>query len=505
MKTKQNKKILPFIMAVLLMVTAFTVASQPAAVRSAEKDTLIVVNAINPITMDPYGSSMNNKIVTGQMFDSLLTYDENGEFAPCLAESWEESEDGKYITYKLRQDVKFHDGSPFNADCVVYSVDRMLGSTEMGWSSSYVQKAEKVDEYTVNIYKASAFSALNKYLIQYLYVISPTAYEAADPAYNPIGTGPYIFDKWGDDDYIYLKANKDYFRGAPYFENLIIRTPLDASTAVVALQNGEVDCVISMDLAQAGLLEGDPNITTHMSEGWSAQTIIMMGEDYMYDQNLRKAIYYGVNRVNAAEFNNLPEGYKISENILAERLMAEYAGFMDIGGYDFAKAQEYLAASDYDGRDLPIVIEDNQINLAQSVQADLGALGINTQIHTMDANSYSAAFVGGNSGLYFCDWGANYSAVEDQMTYHAGHGFYGKFLYNTPEFDKLLTDAGEIYTAAGRADLIKEALTQIWDFANMVPLYESMFMYAHNAGLDGFKPIWAANFSFNFFEVKPIG
>lgn len=528
---KKLKKLLTLVLAGVLAFSAFagcsntngTAATETAATETAaaaeateapaetaettdasgSDDTLVVVGSMNPVTMDPYGSSLNNKTVLHQIFDTLTVFDENGELAPCLAESWEESEDGHYFTYHLRNDVVFHDGSPFNADCVVYSVDRMLSSDGMGWASVYVEKVEKVDDYTVNVYKATAFSALNNFMNEYLYIISPTAYEANDPAYNPVGTGAYKFVKWGDDDYIYLTANEDYFMGTPGFTNLVIRPVLDASTTVVALQNDEVDIAISLPLSQRDLVESDENLATAISDGWSEQTIVMMGEDYMNDQNLRKAIYYAVNRDNAALFNSMPEDYVPATNILATRLMGDHAGFMDIGGYDPDKAAEYLAQSDYDGRTLPIIALDTDVNIAQSVQADLEAIGITSEIKQVDSASYSNMYVTGASGLYFGDWGCDYASCEDQLSYHAGFGFYGAYLYNDEEFDSCLEQAGEIYVEADRSELVERALYLAWDFANMVPLYESLFMYAYQADLTGLETIWAANFCFYFYKVQP--
>ena len=495
----RNRKSIFSLLLVAVMVVTLFASAVPA---EAADDTLTVINNLSPTTLDPFGSSDNNKPVLHQIFDTLTVFGEDGSLEPCLALEWVESDDGHFFTYTLRQGVKFHDGSDFNADCVVYSVNAMLNSDNMSWGSSYIEKAEKVDDYTVNIFKGSSFAALNNFMTEYLYIVSPSAYEAEDRATNPVGTGAYSFVEWAADDSIVMAANEDYFMGKPGFANLVVRPPLDSSTALIALQNNEADIVVHMDLSQYETICYDDSVTPLIADAWGCQMIMMMGDDYRYDMNLRKAVYYGVNRENAAIFSNQPKGYVPCRSMFAEKLMGDYAGCMDIGDYDVELAKSYLEKSDYDGRVLPIVAREVDLNIAQSVQEDLAALGIESAIQQVDNNTYDDWYCTGVSGMYFGEYGCDYATVEDTINYTCAQGFYGPFVYTNEELDNLMLEAADIWVEADREELVKQALYLTWDYADMVPVYESQFMSAYRTGLTGIPEISAANWLFYFYKVQ---
>ena len=123
-------------------------------------------------------------------------------------------------SYVLEEDVTFHDGTPFNADAVVYTFDKQFENPLTAYITTYYTACEKVDDYTVKITKATPHVALLPMMAEGPFIVSPTAYEkgAEEFAKNPVGTGAYKFESQGADQYIHLVANEDYFDGAPYFK-----------------------------------------------------------------------------------------------------------------------------------------------------------------------------------------------------------------------------------------------------------------------------------------------
>lgn len=470
----------------------------------ANKDTLVILDTQVVETFDPLNTALNYKLEWHQLFDVLVEYKEDGTMGPALAESFELSEDGKSYIFHLRDDVDFTDGTHFNAEAVKYCVDKVRTGELSAWMAAYIGEAEVIDEYTVKINKVASHTKLLEFLAEYLYIVSPTAYEK-DPkgfAKNPVGSGAYKFKEIGQDGYIYMEANEDYFRGAPYFKKLVFRTPLDPSTAVVALQNGEVDMAFMLPPEQIKLVQNDKNLNVISSEGYGVKSVFLEGPNLMNDQNLRKAIYHGINRENAIIFGNAPEGTKPAENIFAAKMMGDHAGFMDIGGYDLELAKEYLAKSNYDGRTLKLTITQDLANIAQSVQEDLKALGVKTEINQMDSNAFWAAFADGSCDITIADWGCTYASLEEQMGFHAGNGYYGKIVYNTPEFDKALENASNEWDAEKRAKYTEEALRMTHDFANMVPLYDTTLSDVYSAKLDGVQEIWSATYNLYLYQLK---
>lgn len=469
-----------------------------------KKDTLVVMGFQKADTFDPLNTALNYKLEWHQLFDVLVEFDEKGEMVPALAESFELTEDGKGYIFHLRDDVKFTDGTQFNADAVKFAVDMVRTSELAKWMAAYIGEATVIDEYTVQINKAASHIKLLEFLSEFLYIVSPTAYQK-DPegfATNPVGSGPYKFKEIAADGYTYMVANEDYYKGAPYFKNLTIRTPLDPSTATVALQNGEIDVALMLPQDQIAVIKDNPKLNVIGSSGWSTKTVFLEGPNLMNDLNLRKAIYHAINRENAIIFDNAPEGTKVAENMFSERMMGEHAGFMDIGGYDVELAKEYLAKSDYDGRSLKITITSDMANMAQAIQEDLKAIGITTAINQLDSNAFWAAFADGSCDITITSWGCDYASLEEQMGFHAGRGYYGKIVYNTPEFDALLDQCGQVWDEAERGKLTQEALKMTYDFANMIPIYEDPLYNVYNAELKGVEDIWSATINLYLYKLK---
>ena len=466
----------------------------------ADDDTLVFISHMTSETLDPLttaSSSGVDKNAMHQIFDCLLQFDNEGTPVPCLAESWEETDGGKAVLFHLRQDVTFHDGTPFNADAVVYTFDKQFANPLTSYVTTYYTACEKVNDYTVKITKATPHVALLAMMAEGPFIVSPTAYEkGADQfAKNPVGTGAYKFESQGSDQYVHLTANEDYFDGAPYYKKVIIRTPVDSSTAIVALQNNEADIAINVTPNQLALVEEDPNLVAEVNTGWSIKYLNFYSEPFTSDENLRKAVYYAINRENAAMFNNEPETVA-AKTLYPLRVMGDYADLQTIDGYDVAKAQEYLAQSNYNGETLKLYISSNEALIAQSVQADLQAIGINVEIVQLDTNAYYAK-------MTILDFGTDQVSTEDMLNFYVSDGYYGAYVYKTPEYDAVMEKIDNEYDAQARRELVKQALEMQYSFYNMVPMYESYFNFVHRAELTGFNPVSGANYVYYLGKVKP--
>ena len=147
--------------AMLLTCTAFTAASAESS------DTLVVLPYMTSENLNPYAGFSIDKVVRTQLFNSLWQYDENGQGVACLAESWEDSEDGTSVTVHLRQDVTFSDGTPFNADAVVFTYGIAANSAALGYTTqSVISKVEKVDDFTVVLYKAAPDASVKEFCVE---------------------------------------------------------------------------------------------------------------------------------------------------------------------------------------------------------------------------------------------------------------------------------------------------------------------------------------------------
>jgi peptide/nickel transport system substrate-binding protein len=212
----------------------------------------------DPPTMDPHRSgSLVDRHVYQSLYDKLVETDQTLRVVPMLATSWTISADGKTVAFKLRQDVKFHDGTPFNAEAVKYNFERMLDPKFPSVRRSEIgpiQKVTAVDPFTVQIVLEKPFSPL-------LYVLTDRAGMMLSPAaaqreglnfsLHPVGTGPYRFLEQVANDHVTLERTPGHWQtGQAYVDRIIFRTLIDDNARVANLKSGDVDIISRVPLPQ---------------------------------------------------------------------------------------------------------------------------------------------------------------------------------------------------------------------------------------------------------------
>jgi len=212
---------------------------------------------LTPSGIDPHvNASSELGIPLTSVYDTLVYQDpESGEFVPGLAEQWEVSDDGLVYTFYLRQDVIFHDGTPFNAEAVRFNLERItspdLASQKARFMLGPYERTEVVDEYTVRIHLSEPSAPLLDSLSQvYLGMASPTAVEQWGGEYqlHQVGTGPFVFAEYVPGDHLLLRRNSDYAWGPPVYQNKLaqleeieFRFFTDPATRSPALETGGAD------------------------------------------------------------------------------------------------------------------------------------------------------------------------------------------------------------------------------------------------------------------------
>ncbi|WP_138755145.1 ABC transporter substrate-binding protein [Paenibacillus sinopodophylli] len=212
--------------------------------------------ATSPDTLDPHRSGLAVAVrAIRTIHDNLVAQLPDGTIAPWLATEWEISEDGKSYTFKLRQDVKFHDGTPFNAEAVKFNYDRILNpETKAANSAALIRpykSSEVIDEYTVKLNLETPSNAFLGNLSQALVsIVSPTAAQKYGDQLgkNPVGTGPFKFVSWEENSQITVERNADYNwapplvenQKAPYLDKVIFKIAPEEATRIGSVQSGQV-------------------------------------------------------------------------------------------------------------------------------------------------------------------------------------------------------------------------------------------------------------------------
>ncbi|MFE6077829.1 ABC transporter substrate-binding protein [Paenibacillus sp. NPDC057886] len=253
--------------------------------------------ATSPDTLDPHRSGLAVTVrAIRTIYDNLVVQLPDGSIKPWLAKEWSVSEDGKSYTFKLREDVKFHDGTPFNAEAVKFNLDRVIDPTTKAANSLALirpySSSEVIDEYTIKVNLEQPSQAFLGNLSQALLgIVSPTAAKKYGDQLgkNPVGTGPYTFVKWDENADIVVSKNKDYNwapatvenEGAPHIDTITFKIVPEEATRIGSVQSKQVLAAETVPPQNIAALKNDPN-----QQLLQANTV---GLPYTLFFNLRKA------------------------------------------------------------------------------------------------------------------------------------------------------------------------------------------------------------------------
>lgn len=228
-------------------------------------------------TLNPPTAPLNNLIQ-----EPLFRKDQSGNLIPILGLSATPSANETVWEIKLREGVFFHDGTPFNADAVIHHWKRILDPKKFRGRRILrpIRTVEKVDEYVIRFNLEHPWppflNVLSNDLLLFAFIPSPTAVAAGTHDKKPVGTGPFMFAKWGNGDHFVVVKNKNYWQtGKPWLNKIVFRTIPDPQTRYASLVSGEID-VIAIDRGHLiRKAEKDPDLTVYPSRINGAEIILM--------------------------------------------------------------------------------------------------------------------------------------------------------------------------------------------------------------------------------------
>ena len=297
------------ILYLFLLITLVLIGCAPQ-VEASEENSIVYGLTLEPSGFDPHiHQSSELGIVLRQVYDPLTK-----DFVPGLATAWMISGNGLEYTFTLRQDVRFHDGTPFNAEAVAINLDRITDPETLSQRAVFMlgtfEHYDIVDEFTIRLVLSEPYSPLLDSLSQvYLGIASPTALnEYSDNRYqfHQVGTGPFTFEEFVPGDRIVLRRNDDYAWGPTFYrppsenslQEIVYRFFTDPPTRALALESGEAHIMGEIMPATARALTGNSSIQLLPTEipGQPLQFLINTVQ-YPTDNVLfRQALLYGTNR-----------------------------------------------------------------------------------------------------------------------------------------------------------------------------------------------------------------
>jgi len=484
---------------------------------------------------------------TDNIFEGLVTYQPgNTMIRPCLATSWTVSPDGTTLTFHLRNDVKFHDGTNFNASSVVFSFDRQFNLSnpyhQYGewayWNYLFtnIQRVEKTDDYTVTIILNHPDSSmLTSLAMPAAAIVSPTnAEQWLEDAYkHPVGTGPFRFVEWVPDDHITLTANQEYWKEPPELDTLIFRVFLDTAARLQALQNNTIQGMEYPDPASFDTIRADRNLTLRVGAGLNIGYLAMNNGYGYYDTNwnrvrdpdepwvktpgyfepftnrlVRQAVNYAINKT--AIVKNFYKGTAIVAKNGMPPFMLGYNDDIVDYPYDPEKARELLTDAGYpNGFNTTLWVMPvsrpymyDPIRIGEAIQSYLADVGINVDLYQIDWATYLAKTQAGEHSMCLLGWTGDNGDPDNFMNvlYGANQCSIGTAgnvaFYNNSLVQELFTAAIQTYDTSERADFYKAAQCIIHDDAPFVYLAHANQHLVFRTTVKGFIPNPAERFFF---------
>lgn len=475
--------------------------------------TLVYARGADAEKLDPADTSDGEAMkVCYHLYDGLLRFKVGGiDVEPALATRWESSEDGLIWRFYLRRGVKFHDGSDFNADAVVFSFMRQLDvnhpyhngkfPTWQGLFAQYINNVEKIDEYTVKIILDKPFAPLLSGLSMFaMSIISPKAMkELGKEGFDKhgVGTGPFKFVEWTVNDRIVLEANEDYWDGRPYLDRVVYKVVPDNSIRTLQLQSGASDVIDGLAPYDVARIKRDPNLSLSSIEGLNVGYLAMHTEKAPFnDKRVRQAVNYAINKDPLVKV--IYQGLAtLASNPLPPTLWGHND---DLKPYEYnpQKAKELLAQAGYpDGFSFTLDVMKNPrpympepVKVAQAIKQNLSMIGINVTLRINDwkehlqitvfdpKTDYQACILGWfadmpdpNDFLYVL-------LSKDTAVKEKGHN--NQAMYVSEEYSDLVGRANQIYDKTERIRLYKQAQIIVHEDVPLIPLAHGLTMIAFN-------------------------
>lgn len=441
-----------------------------------------------PDQLDPHRTSAYFSFqVLENVFDTLVEPDENLEMQPALAESWEVSDDQLTWTFTLRDDVTFHDGSPFTSADVVYSYERIIDEElANAWRFSSVSSVEAPDDTTVVITVDTPTPNLLSSVggFKGMAIVQEVNVESGDIASSPVGTGPFSFAAYASGDSITLEANPDHWDGAPSVGGVEFSFISEPSTALAALNGGEVDWTDNVPPQQVESLEGSDTVSLEVVPSNDYWYLAMnIAEEPWADERVRQAVGFAIDReaiIQAVSYGTAQENQlAIPEDSVWH---TDYDGF----SHDPDEARRLLDEAGFDGGSIEFLATSEYpetVTAAQIIADDLEPLGFDVNISQPDFSTWLDEQNSGNFDMLMMGWLGNIDPDDFYYAQHHGDGGSNAQGYANDEVDGLLDDARTETDEAVRKELYADAATIIADEASYVYLYNPAVIQAWSESL----------------------
>jgi peptide/nickel transport system substrate-binding protein len=482
-------------------------------------------------TLDPQVTNYDSTIrVMLNVCEPLIWMPTATEFYPGLADSWEISDDGLTYTFNLKQGVTFTDGTPFNAEAVQFTFDRVVESRDRtaageevdpetvivpGQSFNQVDAydhADIVDDHTIKLILSRPFAPLLSGLNGYLGIVSPTAVEKmglAEFARKPVGTGPFMVQEWVEQDHVTLVKNPDYnwgssffeHAGAAYLDEMIYKIIPDEAVRTGTLISGESQYIDELDPLQLADLQENPEITV-VQQGQPGSGHILLfnvarADKPQADVMVRRALSYAIDKeaLNQAVWGGV---FAPAASPLMKPTFGYEPKTEEVYSFDVAKANAMLDEAGWvmngeirekDGQPLSFSwpFQDRPVDnkIATFIQGAFRSVGVDATVEPLERGAYVERLDAGDYDLARLWFSYADPDVLRTIFFSENIGNFNYARYSDPDVDQMLLDAAAATDAEERQTLYSQLQLKLLDDAVTIPLTDSIVYNAKRANLEG--------------------
>ena len=490
------KKTCCYLLVAVMVLSAFMLGGCAQAVVDSGKEVTIALtggpNSFDPATtVDGYALGVEINLY------NTLVYSKGGnssEISPELATEWNVSEDNLVYTFKLRDDVKFHNGQKLTSADVKYTFERVMVEPYTAYYAEMIDKVEAPDDLTVVVTLKYPFGDFLTQLggIYYGIVSQQVLQQGRDLfMYEPVGTGPYkLSGTYVPDQSFSFVVNEDYWGEKPEITKINYKTLPDSSTAVVALQNKEVDFVSTLSPNDYGVVGSDPNLKVYQDASFTIVYLTFYKLDGPFSEvGVRDAIAKAVNKDEIVSAAN--NGAGTVANSPLNKSMMGYDESIPANEFNIEAAKAALAGTSYkDGFETTIMVRSDRpyaVKTAQVVQAQLAEIGIVANIEQLEKATFNERLMKADFEMAIAT--LNWPDSNNMLTYlydSQGAFNYDKE-YSNPEVDALLQEAKTSTDAAKRSELYSKVVNITYADRPIIPLFFPNEIVGANANIQGIE------------------
>lgn len=523
MKMSKFSRMLALAAAFLLVVTAFTGCGStgggdnPGTSADADKMFNVVLTApftgFDPLRTNDSASSRVNQ----QIYETLYKVKADGTGFDCLlAEELPVfAEDGSYATIKLREGVVFHDGTPFNAEAVKYTLE-LIADPEFGSLRptivSSITSVEVLDDYNIKLNLSYADGVLTAKLAHTnSAIVSPTAQQAQDLMLNPVGTGPYKFVSSVSGSNVVLAVNEEYWGTVGQIKNVTFTVIAEESTAVSRMETGEADFMPQLTVEAIKRVENIQNVTFAQTEAAQIYYLGLRPNSYvnplMAEKDFRTAIVKAIDAEGYVEFV-MENHVTNSGSIVGPKLFGYTEGSEGYGyGFDLEGAKALITENGWENEEITLLVASTPVYLplGEYIQSNLQAAGFtNVKMEVIDWSAWlTETKVENRFDITIAAW-SNVTRDGTELlepNFHSVNSSKRFFLGDTA-LDALIEAGKTTADSEKRIENIEAANKLILEEAYAKPLYNGSNMYCYNNAYDNIQVDPSGDFHINQITIK---